>query len=159
MTDQRRVVHRHLRRANLFERRGDVDGRSAAVAGDDRCHAHADEVFGERPIRHFVRVRVHVDEAGRDRQSLDIERFHALDRRNLADLRDPAVADENVARERLRAGTIDDARVLDQDRVGGIRRRNGLRAEPDDDARKESGPDGTHDGRNCITLTRYGSRQ
>ncbi len=98
VADQRRVVDGHLRRANLRERRTDIDRRSAAVAGDDRRHAHPDEIFGERPIGHFVGVRVNVDEAGRDDHPLDVEHFHALDGGDLADLCNLAVADENVAR-------------------------------------------------------------
>ena len=63
------------RRCRLMrgERLADVERRAAAVAGDDRRHAHADEVLGERLLREIVRVRVHVDEAGRDDQPRGVD--------------------------------------------------------------------------------------
>ncbi len=54
--------------ADLRQRVADVERGAAAVAGDDRRHAHADEVLGARRVGDVVGVRVDVDEAGRDHQ-------------------------------------------------------------------------------------------
>ena len=55
----------------------DVGRGAAAVAGDDRGHAHADEVGRRRMIREVVGVRVDVDEAGRHDQVASVDRFCA----------------------------------------------------------------------------------
>ena len=69
VADERREVDRGAGLTDPGQRLADVERRGAAVAGDDRRHAHADEVLGARMIGEIVGVRVHVDEAWRDDQA------------------------------------------------------------------------------------------
>ena len=69
VADQRREVDRGAGALDVAERLADVERRAAAVAGDDRRDAHADEVLGERLLDEIVGVRVDVDEARRDDQA------------------------------------------------------------------------------------------
>ena len=99
---KRREIHRYLRLADLCQRRADIERGSAAVAGHDRRHAHPHEVLRQRPLRHIVRVRVHVDETGRDDQSGGIDTLLARGRRERSDRGDFSVLDRDVRTPRPR---------------------------------------------------------
>ena len=80
----------------------DVERGAAAVAGDDRGDAHADEVRGRGTIDEVVGVRVDVDESGRHDQPGRVDDLRGLRPREAADRRDPAVLDRDVGERRRR---------------------------------------------------------
>ena len=91
-----------------MQRLADVERRAAAVAGDDRRHAHPDEVLGARMIGEIVGVGVDVDEAGRDDQAGRVDRPDARgarDRSRSATMRPSLIA--TSARRPRRAGAVD----------------------------------------------------
>src|SRR5262249_21489063 len=65
------------------------------------------------PMELRVVVRVRVDEAGRDEQSVRIQRFGGVVRCR-ADRDDPSVLDGDVRDQRVGAGPVDDRATLDQ---------------------------------------------
>ena len=80
----------------------DLERRRSAVAGDDRRHAHADEVRRLGSRRQIVRVRVDVDETGRDGEPARVDRS----RRALADPMGPtrAILPSRMPMSPVRAG-------------------------------------------------------
>jgi hypothetical protein len=116
VADERRVIHRHARLADLRERLADVDRRPAAIARDNRRHAHPDEVRRRGMIRDIVRVRVHVDEAGRDDEAAGVDALRGLRAGQVANRGDAPVANADVGDARRRARAVDHA-AAGQDHV------------------------------------------
>src|SRR5262245_32097144 len=58
---------------DLTEELPNVGNRAAAVAGDQRSHAHADEVLSSGKTINRLDVSVHIDETGRDDLSFSID--------------------------------------------------------------------------------------
>ena len=104
------VLHQDLARRRLHRRHA-----HAAVAHDDRGHAVPRRARHHRVPRDLrVVVRVRIDEARRQHQPLGVD--HALGgvAVGTADLADDAVVDAEIAHEAGAAGSVADARVLDQ---------------------------------------------
>jgi hypothetical protein len=80
----------------------------AAVAGDDGRHALA-ELRRHRRVRQqqAVVVRVHVDEAGCDRQAVEFDYFGAVGRRAGAHRRDRAALQHDIGAARGRPRAVD----------------------------------------------------
>ena len=96
----------------------DVELRTAAVAGDDGRHAHAQEVFTGRQRGDILRVGVHIDEAGCDHLAAGVDLGPAASR-DPADRGDPAVPNRDVGVDRSGTGAIDHAAAADHDIVFG----------------------------------------
>ena len=80
VTDERGVIDGGGRVTYSRQRLRHVGRRASAVAGDDRGHAHVDEVRRGRVIREVVGMRVDVDEARRHDEiaSVDASRAPAM---------------------------------------------------------------------------------
>jgi hypothetical protein len=72
-----------------------IQSRAAAIPRHNRCHAHAQEIFSVRLSGYFIRMRVNVNKAGRDDQSLGVYLGFGLTHQS-PDLRDAPALDAQV---------------------------------------------------------------
>src|SRR4029453_5664279 len=96
-------------------------GAPAIIPRDDRRHALHQVVDVRAPLRAvarqvFLRVRVGIDEAGRDDEASGIDRPARRDVRpcGVADERDPAAGDRDVGGPGRRTRTVDDPTIADE---------------------------------------------
>jgi hypothetical protein len=133
LSDEQRKVGGDVQGCQPLEKRLDRQRRRSIRALDQRRHALAHVVVGRRHVEDpAARVRVDVDEARRHHVSAGVDRpgGGALDSRR--DARDRLAAQRDVAAVPRTAGAVDDARVANQEIVGG-----GLGAETGDQERAD----------------------
>ncbi len=120
---KRRGIHSHTAGHQIVEVRLDIAHARTAVAGDDSGHAIANEVFGPgQLVEIVVGVGVDVDKAWCDCPLLCIDLPSSACVTEVADSGDLSISNCNIAINRLRAGSINNARVNDHQikhRVGG----------------------------------------
>jgi len=122
MTDQRGDIDGDSGLLELFEKLRHVGARIAAVAGDDGCHAHAQEILRNGYLADVLRMRVNVDETRRGHLSARVDGLIGgtlgfPDGDNLSALH------ADAAFHQRRTTAIGDSRILDEEVE--IRRRGG----------------------------------
>ncbi len=115
LADERSDVDARLERRQLVEERLQRKRRTAVRSFHQRRHALPHVVLRRRHLEDAApRVRVDVDEAGRDDEAAAVDRpsRRSVDRRR--DARDRVAADRHVAAIPRAAGAVDDPRAADQ---------------------------------------------
>ena len=90
------------------QRLANVERRSAAIASDDRRHAHPDEILGPWLFDEIVGVSVNVDEAWRDDEAGGVDNLASLGSGDRADGGDASCCDRHISPARRRAGAVHD---------------------------------------------------
>ena len=108
VADERREIDGGGAFPQRRQRRPDVQRGSAAIAGDDRGHAHPREVGGGGPIDQAVGMGMDVDEAGGDSQAGRVDDLGGLRPGNPPDRRNLSVLDGHVGDGAGAARAIDD---------------------------------------------------
>ena len=120
LADEAGEVRRDARGGHLGEKRRERNRRSAVRAFDERRDALPHVVVGRRHLEDAAaRVRVDVDEAGRDDQPVGVDHARRLARDARRDARDGVAAHRDVAAIPGTRRAVDDAGVADDQVVGG----------------------------------------
>jgi hypothetical protein len=120
LPDERGDVEGDAGATHLVEILGNIDAREAAVARDDRRHAHPNVVLRDRQILQFLRVGVDVDKPGCDDLARGVD-LAACRADHCTDGDDPSVTNRDVAGPRRGARAVDDPAVADDEVVvGGV---------------------------------------
>ncbi len=115
------------------QRLANVERRRAAIAGDDRRHAHPDEILGPWLFDEIVGVSVNVDEAWRDDEARGVDNLASLGSGDRADGGDASCGDRHISPARRRAGAVHDLPPCNQQVIASLDLRGRSAGERDDD--------------------------
>ena len=119
------------------QRLANVERRRAAIAGDDRRHAHPNEILGPWLFDEIVGVSVNVDEAWRDDEARGVDDLASLCSGDRADGRDASCCDRHISPACRRTGAVHDLPPRNQQVIASLDLRSWSASESDKN--KESG--------------------
>src|SRR5688572_27445676 len=114
MCDQRSQIDCQRFLFYTLKKASHVDGRAAAVAGNQCGHAHANEVLRSRQVVNRFDVRMDVDEPGSDDLAFSIDCFHGLGWMDSAQTRNAAILNTYVRTKPGITAAVDNTSVCDQ---------------------------------------------